>query len=161
MIALPGVLKAAMQMLEIEPAEMLRLLVALHRGKMLNDVDHLWKTNLAEWVYQKLVSWEKGEGSVVQLDAILAFSDMIPLMRQHLVRIIEAMLDWPDPKEDHRVSWANSAHVLASCMHALAERIKETPEIQIDLDLWSQRCVEKYYWSDAVLGGLVELIRER
>jgi U3 small nucleolar RNA-associated protein 20 len=78
-----------------------------------------------------------------------------------LVPIVQRLLQSDDPRSDFWESFANSACVISSCMQALAKRIPEEWEGEVDLVEWSRTCIEKWGWSDNVISGLVELLRAR
>lgn len=96
-----------------------------------------------------------------ELSDLLALADFVPEVSVHLAKIIEVMLRTSEPKADYEETYANSAWILGSCMQALAKRPLGEWEERIDLETWLRTAVEKWGWSDVVLGGVVDLVRAR
>src|ERR1700759_1321206 len=71
------------------------------------------------------------------------------------------LLETPEPKSDYEETFANSAWILGSCMQALAKRASAEWEKQIDMESWARTSIERWGWSDVVLGGVEVLVRAR
>lgn len=97
-----------------------------------------------------------------ELSDLLALADLIPTISEHLIKIITStLLETPEPKADYEVTYANSAWILGSCMQALAKRPSGEWEKQVDLVSWARTLIQRWGWSDLVLGGLVALVHAR
>lgn len=64
MIALPSVLKMTPRILVEEPKMGIRLLKTLEQGRMLGEVDIVWKGHVENWVQARLGNWEQREETV-------------------------------------------------------------------------------------------------
>ncbi|EPQ55347.1 hypothetical protein GLOTRDRAFT_42472 [Gloeophyllum trabeum ATCC 11539] len=158
LIALPNLLKAAPDLLHKEPRRTAELLATLYKKGMLGEVDAGFKVKFGEWARAKLSSWQKSEEQVFELASILALSGMIENMTELLVRLIEDTLAVQDPVADYEASYTNSSWVLASCMEALSKCRHSEWHQRVDLTLWTENVVQRWGWSEGVLGGMVSLI---
>lgn len=96
-----------------------------------------------------------------ELSDLLELVDLVPAISVHLVKIINSTLETPEPKADYEETYANSAWILGSCMQALAKRASGEWEKEADLASWARTSIERWGWSDVVLGGVVALVRTR
>ncbi|KAI0045527.1 hypothetical protein FA95DRAFT_1561038 [Auriscalpium vulgare] len=158
LLELPYVVKLTPQLLESEPRGTLALLASLQKAKRLHDADRLWQQKIDEWVKGRLVGWSLTAENVEQLQHILHLSSILPSVTTALATIAEHMLMAEDVDDGFRNSPANSTWVLASCMHELSLRKPATWPKSIDLRMWTEKVLEKWYWSEAALESLVDLI---
>ena len=97
----------------------------------------------------------------MELNDILALSRFLPQLPDLLIPIIRRTIQCDDPQLDFNESYVNSAFLLSSCMQVLAKRNLDEWEGGVDVAEWLRVCVEKWCWSDNVIGALVELLHAR
>ncbi|TFK50804.1 hypothetical protein OE88DRAFT_1680621 [Heliocybe sulcata] len=154
LIGLPNLLKAAPGLLEKEPRRTLELVAMLQRKGMIADIDQIF----GDWVRERLSGWEKSEDKVLELANILQLSTEIGSMTGPLVQLVESLLDVEDPQVEYECSYANCAWALGSCLEALAVRKPTEWTGHVDLSVWADTVLNKWVWSEKVLGGIAALV---
>lgn len=97
----------------------------------------------------------------MELHDTLALSKFVPSIAGMLISIVEGVLNTMDAKSDFEQSFANSAYVLGMCLRTIAKQRPASWVNRVDILSWSRSCVERWAWSEAVLGGLVDLIHAK
>lgn len=139
------------------------------------DVDLIWKERVGKVVDARLQDWTiegkteiEKQGSVEELNDLLALAPFVSTMSKHLVSIIDVTLNAEDTEAEYEQTYANSAWVLGECMGVLAKRLKDSEKgkgkekekkVEFDLPGWVRKAVGKWSWSNNVLSGLVALVR--
>ncbi|KAK0463186.1 armadillo-type protein [Desarmillaria tabescens] len=161
MIALPTLLKKTSLLLETEPGRTLHLLSLVHKEKKLGEVDLVWKQRVEQWVKNRLQNWVMSRESALELQSILILSgyfsaEVTPL----IISIVDSLCNADSETATRNDSFPSPSWVLGLCLPYLSKRPQEELRERLQLKVWTQKCVAKWYWSPSVISGLVSLANQ-
>jgi len=92
---------------------------------------------------------------------MLLLTSLLPETIRVTCGIINDVLDTSDPETNYQNDPANASWVLGSCLRTLATHQHNEWARHANLILWTGKVLQRWAWSDVVLGGLAEVIRRR
>lgn len=92
---------------------------------------------------------------------VLALMGVVPAKLPLLVSVVEGILQEEDVLANYEASYANSSWVLGACLEQLARPVPKGVKVDIPVREWAKKIIEKWNWSEHVLGALVSLVGSR
>ncbi|KAI9508384.1 armadillo-type protein [Russula earlei] len=159
LLEIPHMMKHFPDLLSFDAMGGLRLLAGLHKAQRVNGVPGDWLQRLDEWVSKRFEGWTITHEKVEELQHILSLTSLFPETLRITCGIVDSLLDAPDPEISYRNDPVNASWVLGSCLRTLSIHQHDKWARHANLILWTEKVLQRWIWSDIVLGGLAEVIR--
>ncbi|KAA1470494.1 hypothetical protein DENSPDRAFT_774855 [Dentipellis sp. KUC8613] len=157
-LELPYVQKLTPQLLDSHPKETLELLDSLNKSQRLRDTDEVWRKKVDAWVQQRLTNWTRTDENVGELQRILQLSNILPSISPFLMQLVGLTLATEDPQGDFQASPGNAGWVFGRTLEELSKQKPSTWE-HVDITSLSTQVLERWYWHEDVISGLVALLQ--